>query len=59
MYRVSREIDSEATRLPTVAEIEAATELISTSDASAKVVRVNKHFAVKMGHSVGLIEAEI
>ncbi|PWY90303.1 kinase-like protein [Aspergillus sclerotioniger CBS 115572] len=47
-----------AIRLPTVAEIEAATGLISTPDASDKVVRVNEHFAVKMGHGVTLIEAE-
>ncbi|KAL4935219.1 hypothetical protein BDV06DRAFT_229026 [Aspergillus oleicola] len=53
-----RETDSEAICLPTVAEIEAATEVISTPDTSAKVVRVNKHFAVKMGHGVTLIEAE-
>ncbi|KAL4740405.1 hypothetical protein BDV11DRAFT_204326 [Aspergillus similis] len=33
---------SEAIRLPTVAEIEAATELISAPDASAKFVRVNE-----------------
>ncbi|PIG80596.1 hypothetical protein AARAC_012067 [Aspergillus arachidicola] len=52
------ETDSEALRLPTVAEIEAATEVISTPDTSAKVVRVNKHFAVKMGHGIALIEAE-
>lgn len=55
---MSRETTSEAIRLPTVAEIEAATELISTPDTSAKVVRVNERFAVKMGHGVPLIEAE-
>ena len=53
-----KESDFEAIRLPNVAEIEAATELISTPDTSAKVVRVNEHFAVKMGHNVTLIEAE-
>ena len=52
---MSSETDSEAIRLPTDAEIEAATEIISTS---AKVVRVNKHFAVKMGRGISLIEAE-
>ncbi|OJJ29932.1 hypothetical protein ASPWEDRAFT_165703 [Aspergillus wentii DTO 134E9] len=55
---MSRETDSEAIRLPTVAEIEAATEVISTPDTSAKVVRVNERFAVKLGHGVTLIEAE-
>lgn len=55
---MSRETESEAIRLPTVAEIEAATEIISSPDTSAKVVRVNKHFAVKMGHGVTLMEAE-
>ncbi|RJE19367.1 Choline/ethanolamine kinase [Aspergillus sclerotialis] len=49
---------SEAICLPTVSEIEAATELISTPDTSAKVVRVRERFAVKMGHGVPLIEAE-
>ncbi|OGM42618.1 hypothetical protein ABOM_009584 [Aspergillus bombycis] len=55
---MSRESDPEAICLPTVAEIEAATEVLSTPDTSAKVVRVNKHFAVKMGNGVPLIEAE-
>lgn len=55
---MSKEPASDAVRLPSVAEIEAATELLSTPDTSAKVVRVNKNFAVKMGHSVPLIEAE-
>ncbi|PIG85141.1 hypothetical protein AARAC_010575 [Aspergillus arachidicola] len=55
---MSRETESETIRLPTVAEIETATEIISTQDTSAKVVRVNKHFAVKMGHGVTLVEAE-
>lgn len=58
VHKMLREINSEAIRLPTVPEIEAATEPISTSDATAKVVRVNDHFAVKMGHSVTLIDAE-
>lgn len=49
---------SEAIRLPTVAEIEAATELLSMEEASAKVVRVNERFTVKMAHGVPLIEAE-
>ncbi|KAL1868360.1 hypothetical protein Plec18167_008285 [Paecilomyces lecythidis] len=48
----------ETLRLPTITEIEAATEIISTPDTSAKVIRVNEHFAVKMGHGVPLIEAE-
>ncbi|KAF7590395.1 hypothetical protein BBP40_002896 [Aspergillus hancockii] len=55
---MSKETASEAISLPTVSEIEAATEIITTSDASAKVVRVRERFAVKMGHGVPLIEAE-
>ncbi|KAL4989673.1 kinase-like protein [Aspergillus falconensis] len=55
---MSRGTAFEAIGLPTIAEIEAATELISTPDSSAKVVRVNERFAVKMGHGVPLIEAE-
>ena len=56
---MSRETNSEAICLPTVVEIEAVTVLIrSTPETSAKVVRVNERFAVKMGHSIPLIEAE-
>ncbi|KAE8375287.1 kinase-like protein [Aspergillus bertholletiae] len=40
----------EAIRLPSVAEIEAATDVISTLDISTKIVRVNEHFAVKSGY---------
>ena len=49
---MSRETTSEAIRLPTIIEIKAATELISTPDTSTKVVRVNERFAVKMGHGI-------
>lgn len=49
---------SEAIRLPTAAEIETATELISMPDMSTKVFRVNDRFAVKIGCDVSLIEAE-
>jgi hypothetical protein len=35
-----------------VAEIEAATQLMSAPNASAKVVRLNERFAVKMSHGV-------
>ncbi|KAJ9302696.1 hypothetical protein DTO271G3_70 [Paecilomyces variotii] len=55
---MSKPMASNAIRLPTVAEIEAATEFISAPDAYDKVVRVNEHFAVKTGHGVPLIEAE-
>ncbi|KAH8434257.1 phosphotransferase family protein [Aspergillus melleus] len=55
---MSKDLTFEAVRLPTVAEIEAATEVLSAADTSAKVVRVNKDFAVKMGHNVTIIEAE-
>ncbi|KAL4789167.1 hypothetical protein BDV19DRAFT_374550 [Aspergillus venezuelensis] len=44
--------------LPTVTEIEASTDLLSLPEADTKVVRVNEHFAVKMGHGVDLIEAK-
>jgi aminoglycoside phosphotransferase (APT) family kinase protein len=54
---MARESTVEAIRLPSVSEIEAATELLSTPDTSTKVVRV-RNFAVKMGHGVPLIEAE-
>ncbi|CBF85473.1 predicted protein [Aspergillus nidulans FGSC A4] len=37
-------------RLPIVAEIEAATELMSAPNVFAKVVRLNERFAVTMGH---------
>lgn len=45
-------------RLPSVAEIEAATEVLSPPDTYTKVVRVNEHFVVKMGHGVPLVEAD-
>ncbi|ODM18806.1 hypothetical protein SI65_05423 [Aspergillus cristatus] len=44
--------------LPTIAEIEAATEELSLPGKYDKVVRVKKHFIVKYGHSVLLFEAE-
>ncbi|KAL4778105.1 kinase-like protein [Aspergillus varians] len=55
---MSTQTPSEAIPLPTLAEIEAATELLSTPDTSAKVVRVKGQFAVKTGHGVPLIEAD-
>lgn len=55
---MSSETSSEAIQLPTVAEIEAATEFLSLPEASDKVVRVNERFAVKMGYGVPLVEAE-
>ncbi|EAW17177.1 uncharacterized protein NFIA_005390 [Aspergillus fischeri NRRL 181] len=54
---MARESAFEVIRLPSVSEIEAATELLSTPDTSTKVVRM-RDFAVKMGHGVPLIEAE-
>ena len=47
---------SEAIRLPTVAEIKAAIELIS--DTSAKVIQVNKRFTVKWASAYPLIKAK-
>ncbi|KAL4920848.1 kinase-like protein [Aspergillus aurantiobrunneus] len=47
-----------ATGLPTIAEIEAATDVLSMLDNSAKVVRVKEHFAVKFGNGIPLSEAE-
>ncbi|KAB8262386.1 kinase-like domain-containing protein [Aspergillus pseudonomiae] len=55
---MSKETDSEATCLPTLAEIEAATEVMSIPEKYTKVVRVNKHFAVKFGHGIPLLDAE-
>ncbi|KAE8319822.1 kinase-like domain-containing protein [Aspergillus transmontanensis] len=49
---------SDPTNLPTIAEIEAATEVLSMPDNSAKVVRVNEHFAIKFGNGIPLSEAE-
>ncbi|KAB8257980.1 kinase-like domain-containing protein [Aspergillus pseudonomiae] len=48
----------ELTDLPTIAEIEAATDVLSMPDNSAKVVRVKEHFAVKFGNGIPLSEAE-
>ena len=44
--------------LPTIAEIEAAAEILSFPDNFTKVVRVKEHFAVKFGNGVPLSEAE-
>ncbi|OGM42143.1 hypothetical protein ABOM_009160 [Aspergillus bombycis] len=49
---------AEPTGLPTIAEIEAATDVLSMPDNSAKVVRVKEHFAVKFGNGIPLSEAE-
>ncbi|KAL4908828.1 hypothetical protein BDW74DRAFT_145387 [Aspergillus multicolor] len=48
----------EPLRLPTKAEIDAATEVLNAADTSARVVRVNGRFAAKVGRKVSLIEAE-
>lgn len=44
--------------LPTIAQIKAATEVLSQPDVSAKVVRIDGRFAVKFRTSVSLSEAE-
>lgn len=51
-------MDLETMDLPTVAEIEAAVEVLSMPDNSAKVVRVKDKFAVKFGNGIPLSEAE-
>ncbi|GKZ19919.1 hypothetical protein AbraIFM66951_001204 [Aspergillus brasiliensis] len=55
---MSKESAAESIRLPTVSEIEAATERLSMSDAYDQVFRVGERFAVKSGYGVPLIEAE-
>lgn len=52
------EMDFETVDLPTIAEIEAAVEVLSMPDNSAKVVRVKEKFAVKFGNGIPLSEAE-
>ncbi|KAJ0420572.1 kinase-like domain-containing protein [Aspergillus carlsbadensis] len=49
---------SDGRRLPTIAEIEATTEVMGLQGKYAKVARVNEHFVVKWGHTVSLAEAE-
>ncbi|KAL4994376.1 kinase-like domain-containing protein [Aspergillus recurvatus] len=48
----------EGTVLPSIAEIEASTDILSDSSRSVKVVRVKERFAVKVGTSVAPLEAE-
>ncbi|XRM41001.1 hypothetical protein ABZX51_004301 [Aspergillus tubingensis] len=55
---MSNKTAPETLRLPTVPEIEAATERLSMSDAYDQVFRVGERFAVKSGYGVPLIEAE-
>lgn len=52
------DMDSVKDTLPTTAEIEAATDILSMPDNSAQVVRVREHFAVKFGNGIPLTEAE-
>ncbi|KAG5812754.1 hypothetical protein H9Q74_004123 [Fusarium xylarioides] len=47
-----------ASRIPTIKEIRASTEVLSPPDASATVVKVGDNFAVKFGHTVSSEEAE-
>jgi aminoglycoside phosphotransferase (APT) family kinase protein len=49
---------AEVTDLPTVAEIEAASDVLSVRTNAIKVVRVREHFAVKFGYSIPPLEAE-
>lgn len=48
----------QAISLPTIAQIEGSTEVLSSAGDSARVVRVNERFAVKSGTGVLSIEAE-
>ncbi|KAI9729796.1 MAG: hypothetical protein M1818_008410 [Claussenomyces sp. TS43310] len=44
--------------IPSVEQIRAATDVLSASDASAKVVRLGQEFAVKFGRTVSVLEGE-
>lgn len=44
--------------IPSIEEIRASTEILSPSDASATVVRVGQHVAVKFGARISHLEAE-
>ncbi|KKK23606.1 hypothetical protein ARAM_002855 [Aspergillus rambellii] len=44
--------------LPTIADIEASTDVLSIRTNAIKVVRVKEHFAVKIGYSIPPLEAE-
>lgn len=44
--------------LPTVAEIEASTDVLSIRTNAIKVVRVKERFAVKIGYTIPPLEAE-
>ncbi|KAL4931474.1 kinase-like domain-containing protein [Aspergillus undulatus] len=48
----------EGTALPSIAEIEASTDILSDPSRSVKVVRVRERFAVKVGISIAPLEAE-
>lgn len=49
---------SEKVDLPTVAEIEASTNVLSVRTNAIKVVRVKEKFAVKVGFAIPPLEAE-
>jgi hypothetical protein len=44
--------------LPTIADIEASTDVLSIRTNAIKVVRVKERFAVKIGYSIPPLEAE-
>jgi hypothetical protein len=44
--------------LPTIADVEASTDVLSIRTNAIKVVRVKEHFAVKIGYSIPPLEAE-
>ncbi|KAE8377371.1 kinase-like protein [Aspergillus bertholletiae] len=49
---------AERIALPSIAEIEASTDILSDPTRSVKVVRVRERFAVKVGTSIAPLEAE-
>lgn len=51
-------MSNEQLKLPSTAEIEASTDILSDPCRSVKVVRVKERFAVKFGFSIAPLEAE-
>ncbi|GLB12349.1 hypothetical protein AtubIFM57258_010030 [Aspergillus tubingensis] len=51
-------MSNEKLKLPSIAEIEASTDILSDPCRSLKVVRVKERFAVKFGFSIAPLEAE-
>lgn len=51
------ETGSQAISLPSIAEIEAANEVLSMPERLTKVIQVKEHFVVEFGNCVPLSEA--